>query len=841
MQPPPQQKKQHHHHSNSSTARLEYLEIQLAATSALAQQEQTNKHIANVSLNGQKLFYDSRGEGSLITGDTKKLSKFKTVFSCESQFCPMFLYHLFHFLGFPFAILRWGTTFTRQLGLIPCFTASTNGVWTMDYRISNFSHIMVPYLLLFTALAHTLFNPDHPFRSYGPKGPSSFIPLDYQFWLINLFPPTMMFLFWFCRSLMIAVKYAFVSRYEFDRVVQNIETPEAKMEWHAWHLYYWVAYPERCLDNEIGLSCIRRGTSNFDSKYNFVFDMKYATVKEAVDDARRINAALGYSSEKAGETEQEEEKQGNATRQENPLNATGKAEQESEPEQKKSTGNDDYHQEKNKGLVVEAGTDSVAPVHPGAHVVIPKDYKNNTKLVRGYRGKMVDPTITVQVCGIEMIKQCVLQADKTIRAAKTQVLTPGGWPLHRWFALLVAGLQPLLFVFFPLNTMNQLLHGPSAFQQDTLSCYEHGNYLFENANHQYTNVSNASFSSSRSSYSTAAAIAEYDTLKQTTGVMFLYNLDWFICLSPSSMLIRVVLVVCAVFTAICSYYNLKVWLMWLEIGVLIYERHYRAIQFMNSLIQRSLVVTRYDEKKAGGVPSHQFRYDFSPKTLPTIRPTEAILSIDTPARALTYMHVQDLLTDVGASFLLRVQLLTGASAAALILLTLLSLAQATNMLGPFGNMPISVVVECLIIFGVVVYYVFRLITVAGNLNQQMEQNVSTILDLEKQVLLQAEEKGYGEHSGNLGKGGKGQGKGGKGGTSCGHGKSSLNEVLVSVFALEDTRQMMVEQYKIKPITFLGLKAGPTMFTTLGTLVVTAGSTLITQLMLPTTSQMVGPG
>ena len=110
--------------------------------------------------------------------------------------------------------------------------------------------------------------------------------------------------------------------------------------------------------------------------------------------------------------------------------------------------------------------------------MIPKDYKNNTKLVRGYRGKMVDPTITVQVCGIEMIKQCVLQADKTIRAAKTQVLTPGGWPLHRCFALLVAGLQPLLFVFFPWNTMNQLLHGPSAFQQDTLSCYNECDAMF---------------------------------------------------------------------------------------------------------------------------------------------------------------------------------------------------------------------------------------------------------------------------------------------------------------------------------------------------------------------------
>ena len=174
---------------------------------------------------------------------------------------------------------------------------------------------------------------------------------------------------------------------------------------------------------------------------------------------------------------------------------------------------------------------------------------------------------------------------------------------------------------------------------------------------------------------------------------------------------------------------------------------------------------------------------------------------------------------MGASFLLRVQLLTGASAAALILLTLLSLAQATmSLLGSMSDMPISVGVECVIIFAVVLYYVLRLVTVAGKLNLQMEQNMSTILDLEKQVLLQAEEKVYGENTGNLGKGGK-----------SGNGKSSLNEVLVSVFALEDTRQMMVEQYKIKPITFLGLKAGPTMFTTLGTLVVTAGSTLVTQL------------
>ena len=67
-----------------------------------------------------------------------------------------------------------------------------------------------------------------------------------------------------------------------------------------------------------------------------------------------------------------------------------------------------------------------------------------------------------------MIKQCVLQADKTIRDAKTQVLSPGGRPLYRLLALLVAGLQPLLFIILPVNTISD----ESGLQHENiLSCY----------------------------------------------------------------------------------------------------------------------------------------------------------------------------------------------------------------------------------------------------------------------------------------------------------------------------------------------------------------------------------
>ena len=191
--------------------------------------------------------------------------------------------------------------------------------------------------------------------------------------------------------------------------------------------------------------------------------------------------------------------------------------------------------------------------------------------------------------------------------------------------------------------------------------------------------------------------------------------------------------------------------------------------------------------------------------MPILRPTKAILCIDTPERALTYMFVQDLLTDVGAPFLLRVQLLTGASVVVLILLTLMFLL-STSIFGDRYNIeiiPLGVLVECLVIFVVVLYYIFRLITTAGKLNNQMEQNGTTMLDLQKQVLLWSEEHGGRAHQ-----------------SLAAH---------VSVFALEDTRLMMMEQYKSRPITFLGLKVGPTMFTALGTLVATVGSSLFSHI------------
>ena len=124
--------------------------------------------------------------------------------------------------------------------------------------------------------------------------------------------------------------------------------------------------------------------------------------------------------------------------------------------------------------------------------------------------------------------------------------------------------------------------------------------------------------------------------------------------------------------------------------------------------------------------------------------------------------------------------------------------------------------ECIAFFGIVLYYLVRLISTAGRLNDQMETNATTLLDIQKQWLVTVEKHVYnwnGDETNQI---------------PSQNIADFQNKVLVGVSAIEDTRKMMVEQYAIKPITFLGLKAGPQLFTTIGTLVVTAGSSFFSQ-------------
>ena len=98
------------------------------------------------------------------------------------------------------------------------------------------------------------------------------------------------------------------------------------------------------------------------------------------------------------------------------------------------------------------------------------------------------------------------------------------------------------------------------------------------------------------------------------------------------MTIRILLICCNVYTIVLSITHTAVILQFLEYGIYIYERHYRAIQFMNSLIQRSIIVRRYDEELSGviALPSHQYNYNYSPETLPTLTPKSPQLCLGDP-------------------------------------------------------------------------------------------------------------------------------------------------------------------------------------------------------------------
>lgn len=48
-------------------------------------------------------------------------------------------------------------------------------------------------------------------------------------------------------------------------------------------------------------------------------------------------------------------------------------------------------------------------------------------------------------------------------------------------------------------------------------------------------------------------------------------------------------------------------------------------RFLNTLIQQSLMVNKYDQMQAGGVPSHQYLFSMAPKTLPIVTKLPPIL------------------------------------------------------------------------------------------------------------------------------------------------------------------------------------------------------------------------
>ena len=514
------------HKTAASSATLNYFEVQLAAVSALEEEEKTKELVENTESYGQHLFFDSKGVGSLVTGDNKELHKFKQVFNAE-RFLSMFTFHFFGLFYLPFAIRKWGAGFVRITSVVPGYTRSLS--------LGTFVNFITPYVLI-THLLVSIFQPSNRNRD-----PGEHIQQD-RYFLVNLFPQLMLLLTWVCRILMISLKYAYVSRWEFDNVVQrinqNIGVEEAVNEWQTWHLFLWVLAPEKCFDFEITMSCIRRGTSDMDGKYNLVLKNEYASLGEAIEEADKINGALGYKDVITANS--------GTFNMNNPINQSN-SEEDNDGDESWDDSEDDGEVKENeafeKGLVIEEGTASTAYIRHGAHVRVGK--KVGGKMIIGYGGKMVDPNISVHVDGRDLVKQCILHATKEIKEQKDQQ----DWRFQKhWLVLVAIIFPPLFFVFSPLNTFEDVHR---FYEQDVeysrflnLSCFRDGN----------------------TKYVTEAADQEYQRYLKHTSDVFVYNLNWFICLSPASMPCRIILVTCTVLAHILTYFHLSTLYSFLEFG-----------------------------------------------------------------------------------------------------------------------------------------------------------------------------------------------------------------------------------------------------------------------------------
>ena len=563
--------KQHSHKTTASgQARLDYLEIQLAAVANVEKKIQTETIQAQVHSQGQKLFYNS-SVGSLITGDTSKLTKFKTVFNA-SQFFNMFIYHVVGLFSLPFAIRRYGRKFTKVIGLVPCF-ATLPGMKCCSWSYGCFPQVTTPLFIVCIATLHVIV---HRSRVQGTHA-----VLSNRFLLLTIIPYFLLAFAWFCRILMIALKYAYVSRYELETVIKHIDIPKYFQEWFSWHISVWATQPEIALEKEIKMAAIRKGTSEMDPKYNFVFH-GYSNVEAAKIHAKSINKGLGYVSCKKDGTKMY------ARNAQHNNNAEEEQEQQQEQQQ----------EEEEEGLVTftQTRTSQDKNCLCPAHVLIQRENnRNEPNMIKNEHGKLVDSTISVHLFGTDVVKACMIQGHKELLSERSQ--NPRNTS-PRCLAFLLIFLPPLLFVFLPVNTIQEFK------EQESEQVIKTNNNVSDvsvpgvpGVHESLCCVSNKTYCDTipynassqieyRSYYYYGDEATSATKPRNHIWIGFKYNLQWFLCLAPPAKSVhhmnlsylRYIFIGGFVLVLFNSFFLFKTLFMFLEHGQNIFERHYRAMR-----------------------------------------------------------------------------------------------------------------------------------------------------------------------------------------------------------------------------------------------------------------------
>jgi hypothetical protein len=248
----------------------DYLDLAFNEVEAEERMSSFEAKVKEVKARGQALMYESRFIGSLVSGNTARLAKFKQSLSFGDQMLPMLIYHMLGPLAVPFQIRRWGRDFTRATGVSPCYQlGSLKSMCNINYLAQNLSPVIViHWLILRVWSGHTEFGDLYEFTYTAP------------------------ILFcggaWFFRVVMIAMKYGFVSKFRFRNAVENITKPETHAEWFGWHLGVWVSTPELVFEREMEDAALAMGRSINDPKY----DLLYCDCFRDEEDAERFSARI---------------------------------------------------------------------------------------------------------------------------------------------------------------------------------------------------------------------------------------------------------------------------------------------------------------------------------------------------------------------------------------------------------------------------------------------------------------------------------------------------------------------------------------------------------------------
>ena len=264
-----------------------YLDIAFKQVEEANQRSTLEALSKEVHQHGQAFAFDQRFTGSLISGDKSDLGNFENRFNFSDQFWPILLYHFLGPLGAILSIKRWGVDFTTAMGISPCYMKGS--CCNAGFLLYYFTPPLVVASYLFQLFVLT-----------GPFSKS-------RFFMVYFVPQIILAGVWSFRLVMIAAKYAFVSKFRFQQFVascSNEDTNEDTMEqWVGWHLYAWITHfdSHSLLDVELEDTALQVGRSVNDPNYTFLYTNCFKDKEDALSFCKRINRHLQSSHNSSGE------------------------------------------------------------------------------------------------------------------------------------------------------------------------------------------------------------------------------------------------------------------------------------------------------------------------------------------------------------------------------------------------------------------------------------------------------------------------------------------------------------------------------------------------------------